>query len=159
MLTHPGGPQNMIPPRFPDPSRFLSNECGPVKCFCPTNSSRLCGRSLSARGALAFAVVSHTRLFVRMSLPDTSREDETSTFRFFLDGPSQSTSGMMPAEIRDGPGFRLLPWLCENIGANLRCDSSLVDNWHPVLNLCAEHPLSRWLLMFRSRTEHEHAGL
>ena len=105
LLTHPGGPQNMILPRFPDPSRFLSNELGPVKCSCPTNSSSLCGRSLSARGALVFVVGSNVRLlayFWPLNAGCVTAKDEVSTFRFFLDGPSEFISEEMAAE--------LLPW-------------------------------------------------
>ena len=84
----------MMLPKFPDPSKFLSSEWGPVKCFCPTNSSRLCGRTLSARGMLIFAVTSNARLLVW--LPDTGyviAKEETLSFRFFLDGPSETISG------------------------------------------------------------------
>lgn len=106
MLTHPGGPQNMIAPRFPDLSRFLSNEWGPVKCFCPMKSSRLCGRSLSARGVLFFAVASNARLLVSFSSPTTgcTTKDETSSFRFFWDGSPRSTSEGM-VDMRGGFGL------------------------------------------------------
>jgi hypothetical protein len=44
-------------PIDPVRTRFMSSESGLVKWGCPTNSSRLCGRSRSANGAAAASLL------------------------------------------------------------------------------------------------------
>ncbi len=48
----PGGPQRITDESLSFSMRLLKGFEGPSKCVCPTTSSRVCGRSLSARGAL-----------------------------------------------------------------------------------------------------------
>lgn len=72
---HPGGPHNIRLPMIPLSSMLIRSDSGPVKCFCPKNSSRHCGRSLSARGMadLKLEGVPLKRLLDR---------DDISNFRF-----------------------------------------------------------------------------
>jgi hypothetical protein len=66
--AYPGGPHKIIDPTGPVLMVLVSNESGPVRCDCPTNSARQFGRSRSASGAAAFKFDETLPLFAGRSL-------------------------------------------------------------------------------------------
>lgn len=155
VFPQPGGPQNMMLPKLPLPIKFIKTEPGFVRCFCPINSLRACGRSLSASGAPSRATGSEalTR-FAR----DCCVRANGPTFRLV-----PASAGLGKVFGVDDLASRLLP----KMGATLLAASSLRRNWEEASALvafefspvtCLEHALSICALMSRSETESEQIG-
>lgn len=141
VFPQPGGPQSIMLPRFPLPSKFIKTELGFVRCFCPTNSFMACGRSLSASGAPSRATGSD--VLTRFS-SDCCVRVNGPTFRLVPVGKSPCFEGVLGVE---GLASRLLA----KMGAILLAESSVQRNCEEAAALftfdfspttCFEHPLS-----------------
>ena len=103
VLPLPGGPHRMNDGILSASIAFRSARSGPRTCCCPTNSSKVRGRTRSAKGAFSLA----------NSSPPCSNK---------VKKPTPTRPNNSPLPIGEGPGVRADPY--RNCGKTLSAKSS-----------------------------------
>ena len=136
-------------------TRLIKRESQPVRCDCPTNSDKLCGRRRSASGAAAESLL----VFVRFEGP-ASAVLALGAARFLSENEELRVG---VAVTLDALGvFGAAPAL--KMGATaldsfVLLETCSEDGWAAREELLSAQLLSRCALMSRSATLREHIGL